>query len=410
MVRTQLLARATDPAAETLVAGHKKDLVISSRLELVPGKVGIYGWHRPDGTPLQPLYAGHANTWVDYSHGVRLVQSVMLVNGSSNTVPAVLADRRLAALLSNEGVIHSGRYPTPSLFGESVIEFNPRPDVRVVINSPNSAPFNTVEPVKLVIFAVANGNTIEQTAGRRLRPGDDWHFDIQHIAAQMRWLRVHDTNHQWVVAYLEASGKSWPAWRRSHSDGDAQIREIVDGIAARFTNSAARIILAGHSGGGSFLFGFLNSVVAIPDRVGRIAFLDSDYAYDPSAGHGSKLARWLENGDHFLTVLAYNDSVALLDGKPFVSATGGTWYRSHLMQTNLAAFFPFKSAKAASLEIFTALDGRIQFLLKENPDRKILHTVQVEKNGFIHSMAAGTPLQEAGYEYLGTRAYERWLE
>jgi hypothetical protein len=29
------------------------------------GKVAIYGWHRPDGRPIQPLYAGHAASWVD---------------------------------------------------------------------------------------------------------------------------------------------------------------------------------------------------------------------------------------------------------------------------------------------------------------------------------------------------------
>ena len=61
------------------------------------------------------------------------------------------------------------------------------------------------------------------------------------------------------------------------------------------------------------------------------------------------------------------------------------------------------------LEKVSAADGRIQFLLKENPDRKILHTVQVERNGFIHSLVTGTPDQDRGYEYFGERAYAKLI-
>ena len=55
------------------------------------------------------------------------------------------------------------------------------------------------------------------------------------------------------------------------------------------------------------------------------------------------------------------------------------------------------------------LQGRVTFLLKENPERKILHTVLVEKNGFIESLLAGTPLQGVGYRYMGDRAYTRFI-
>jgi hypothetical protein len=105
-------------------------------------------------------------------------------------------------------------------------------------------------------------------------------------------------------------------------------------------------------------------------------------------------------------VLAYHDDIARLDGKPFVSATGGTWYRSHLMQTNLAAHFTFESETRGGIEKHIALGGRIQFLLHTNPDRAILHTVQVEKNGFIQSLLSGTRQEGRGYLYFGPRAYE----
>jgi hypothetical protein len=170
-------------------------------------------------------------------------------------------------------------------------------------------------------------------------------------------------------------------------------------------------VLSGHSGGGSLIFGCLNAVDQIPDDVVRIAFLDSNYAYDPALGHKDKLVKCLAAPDHHcLCVLAYNDAVALLNGKPFVSAAGGTWGKSHAMQHDLAEDLKFTTQTNAEFQRFTALDGRVQFILKENPDKKIFHTVQVERNGFIHSMVSGTPNEGKGYEYFGPRAYSKWIQ
>lgn len=66
-----------------LIAGIKKDIVISGKIlrDKRPGRVAIYGWHRLDGKPIQPLYTGHVNWWVDYSQGVRLVWRKIRVEG-----------------------------------------------------------------------------------------------------------------------------------------------------------------------------------------------------------------------------------------------------------------------------------------------------------------------------------------
>jgi hypothetical protein len=56
------------------------------------------------------------------------------------------------------------------------------------------------------------------------------------------------------------------------------------------------------------------------------------------------------------------------------------------------------------------LDRRIEFLMKENPEHKIFHTVQVERNGFIHALVSGTADQGKGYEYFGDRAYTKWIQ
>ena len=101
--------------------------------------------------------------------------------------------------------------------------------------------------------------------------------------------------------------------------------------------------------------------------------------------------------------------MALLDGKPFVSESGGTWGRSRLMLRDLEGSFSFTKDDSDGLQRCRALGGRATFLLKANPDRKILHTVQVEKNGFIESLLSGTPLEGVGYTYLGDRAYDRFI-
>jgi hypothetical protein len=66
--------------------------------------------------------------------------------------------------------------------------------------------------------------------------------------------------------------------------------------------------------------------------------------------------------------------------------------------------FQFLSQTDSGLEVYSTTNRQIEFLLKENPDHKILHTVQVERNGFIQAILSGTKLEERGYEYLGERA------
>ncbi len=97
----------------TLVGGHKKDVIVSNRIFNNQSKVVIYGWHQPDGNPIQPLYAGHANWYADYSHGIRLIHNRCIVNGSTTTVKEILVDQTLYALLSDEdGPMQLTDYPT----------------------------------------------------------------------------------------------------------------------------------------------------------------------------------------------------------------------------------------------------------------------------------------------------------
>ena len=418
IIRTQLVALGKSSLSNALIAGHKKDVVVSARLASLDNKVAIYGWHQTNGVPIQPLYTGHSAEWADYSHGIRLVQQGMILNGEFTTVTKVLADPRLAELLSDEGVITNARYAihtssansftNSSNFVERTTTFRIEPEIKIHINIPAAESFAADKPVELVLFALPNGNTTAQTIGKPIQPGDDWHYDIQHIGAQTRFLRAAITNRTVAIAYLETEMKSWPAWRRKH--GDTLIPAVVERIKTFFTNQKLELALTGHSGGGSFTFGYLNATEAIPADVKRIAFLDSNYAYE-TTNHFDKLNSWLKSSsENNLTVLAYHDSFALLNGKAFVSERGGTWGRSYAMLDDMQKQFTFTSrTNVDGLETHTALGGRIQFLLKQNPDRRVLHTVQVERNGFIHAMLTATPQENIGYEYFGERAYGKWI-
>jgi len=89
----------------TSLSGHMKDLVLSDRLFDRPDRVAIYGWHRLDGRPIQPLSTVHGVRYADYSHGVRLIWREVWIGGARRPITDVLADPELARVLSDEGVI-----------------------------------------------------------------------------------------------------------------------------------------------------------------------------------------------------------------------------------------------------------------------------------------------------------------
>jgi hypothetical protein len=88
-----------------LVAGDKKDLVLTNRLWSHQDRVAIYGWHTAPGRPIQSLSTVHGWRYADYSHGVRLISTQMFINGQPHSLFAALQNAELARALSGEGVI-----------------------------------------------------------------------------------------------------------------------------------------------------------------------------------------------------------------------------------------------------------------------------------------------------------------
>lgn len=94
-----------------LVAGHKKDVVVTPLLASRPDRVAIYGWHTLSGAPIQGLNASsHSSAYRDYSHGIRLVDRMMDVDGAPASLPQILNDPNLHRMVSDEGPSRIWRY------------------------------------------------------------------------------------------------------------------------------------------------------------------------------------------------------------------------------------------------------------------------------------------------------------
>lgn len=85
-----------------LTAGIKKDVIISAVISEKRDRVVIYGWHKPDGKPIQPVYSGHIDWYVDYSHGIRLANDRVMIDGKPESLGATLQHPVLYRLFSNE--------------------------------------------------------------------------------------------------------------------------------------------------------------------------------------------------------------------------------------------------------------------------------------------------------------------
>lgn len=113
LIEGQARAEAVAPGA--LVSGDKKDVVLTNLLTRNPGRIAIYGWHRGNGVPIQPLSTVHGACYEDYSHGIRLVADTAWLDGAWRPLGDLLRDASTAALVSDEGPIRMPA-PVPSTF------------------------------------------------------------------------------------------------------------------------------------------------------------------------------------------------------------------------------------------------------------------------------------------------------
>jgi hypothetical protein len=113
MYHHHLIVEGQRKGRKGLIAGIQKDVVISGKLsrDSKTDRVAIYGWHKMDGTPIQPLYTGHVYWWVDYSQGIRLVYRKIRVNHKWMDYTDVLKDPVLRRLICEEEYCDFYKYP-----------------------------------------------------------------------------------------------------------------------------------------------------------------------------------------------------------------------------------------------------------------------------------------------------------
>lgn len=94
-----------------LVAGHKKDVVLSNQLASRPDRVAIHGLHNTKGQAIQGGSWGHEITYRDYSHGIRLVDRTATLNGKPvDLVEGVMKNPTFSYLVSDEGALQFTSY------------------------------------------------------------------------------------------------------------------------------------------------------------------------------------------------------------------------------------------------------------------------------------------------------------
>lgn len=105
-----------------LIAGQKKSLVVSNLIR--PGKEVIFGWYKPEPDiftnrgakqPIQPHSNVHGEGYVDYSHGIRLIDDEAIVNGRSMPTEQLYRHPTLSHLVSHEGPVRTTRYTSNGL-------------------------------------------------------------------------------------------------------------------------------------------------------------------------------------------------------------------------------------------------------------------------------------------------------
>ena len=294
-------------------------------------------------------------------------------------------------------------------FGERMRVLELYPGVTATMVAP--AQLDRARRIDLILYALPNGNSTDETIGRTLAAGAGWRYDIQHIGAQTRALASRGLS-QPVVVYLEADTKSWPEWRRvrGYERANARIVELVNQVRTVLGNPPQlAVTLTGHSGGGSFAFGFIDGQDSLPAWLERIAFLDSNYSFEPR--HGEKILAWLGSDPrHMLVVLAYDDREITLDGKKVVSDSGGTWRASARMMLAVGARLPLAADTLGDFLRYRA--SQVEFDLHPNPANRILHTEMIgEMNGYMHALLAGrTEYERGGTVLKGPRAYAQWID
>ncbi len=153
MIWTQRQTYVSSYPMGALTSGDKKDVIISTLIYNnlqpgVPNPVVIFGWYQQNGVYIQGEVNVHDQTYMDYSHGDRMVQQAITVDGTNNTVTNVLTNPALAALLSDETTFTGNTIPQPYYTVSAVAP--------TILNNPASRVAKTGNSVVLSVLAAGD--------------------------------------------------------------------------------------------------------------------------------------------------------------------------------------------------------------------------------------------------------------
>lgn len=85
-----------------VVEGHFKNVIVSERVMARDGvDLGFFGWYKSDGKPIQLDSLAHGACYCDYSHGVRAVLDIVVVNGNFMPLKDALCSPKAWKLFSH---------------------------------------------------------------------------------------------------------------------------------------------------------------------------------------------------------------------------------------------------------------------------------------------------------------------
>lgn len=115
LVAAERLAKLGQAPLGALVAGHKKDIVLTTQLARPEhqGRVAVYGWHGHGDRAQQGLSLVRTADYVEYAHALRLLAPQCEVDGRPFALREVMQDAALHKLVSDEGPVPTTLgYPT----------------------------------------------------------------------------------------------------------------------------------------------------------------------------------------------------------------------------------------------------------------------------------------------------------
>jgi lysophospholipase L1-like esterase len=267
---------------------------------------------------------------------------------------------------------------------EKVINYTPKAGLEPVAIKINLPPdFNPNDQTVIVAYATPNGNTIANTEGKE--GSADFHDGLQHLSAQTRVLRNEtkktDQKVNYVTAIMQPKNLSWPQWAQGNEGRAYAMQNILDHIQNQIPGREKNIALAGHSGGGSFMFEMLEKNQGqLPAEITRLCNFDAMYRYDRS--QMPFIIKWLESSPkNQFNVVFHDDS----------DVRGGTNFKN---THDLIEDFEKKGIVLTKVEYegfneWKGQNGQISII--EIAGHK--HHSDTVLWGFRHSMATGTKLE-----------------